>query len=146
MVSTLRLYLLRATYLMVFVFLTTQIWPAIFFHTKPWSLMHGVACCLLAAMAPLMALGLRYPVKMVPILLFELTWKSIWLFAMGLPLWSAHRVDPDTFETIKACAMGVILFPLVIPWRYVFATYVKAPGDRWGIGEMRQLRQKEGAA
>jgi hypothetical protein len=146
MVSTFRLYLLRATYLMVFVFLTTQIWPAIFNHTKPWSLMHGVACCLLAAMAPLMALGLRYPVKMVPILMFELTWKSIWLIAIGLPLWTAHHVDADTLETIKACGMGVILFPIVIPWRYVFEMYLKAPGDRWGFGDVRLLRRREGAA
>jgi len=26
--------------------------------------------------------------------------------------------------------MGVI-FPLVIPWGYVWRHYVKAPGDRW---------------
>lgn len=27
--------------------------------------------------------------------------------------------------------MGVIV-PVVIPWSYVFANYVKKPGDRWG--------------
>jgi hypothetical protein len=30
-----------------------------------------------------------------------------------------------------ACLMGVVLFPLVIPWRYVLANRVKAPADRW---------------
>jgi hypothetical protein len=32
---------------------------------------------------------------------------------------------------MKACLMGVVLFPLVIPWGYVLANYVKAPADRW---------------
>jgi len=26
--------------------------------------------------------------------------------------------------------MGIIV-PLILPWRYVFANYVKKPGDRW---------------
>ncbi len=130
MVSTFRLYLLRAAYLMVSVFLVTQIWPLLFHH-RPWSLMHGVAVCLLAAMAPLMLLGLRYPLKMLPILLFELTWKSIWLAAIGLPLWSAGHVDADTWETIKACLMGAVIFPIAIPWPYVFANYLTPRGDRW---------------
>jgi len=130
MVSTFRLYLLRATYLMISVFLVTQIWPLLFHH-RPWSLMHGVAVSLLAAMAPLMLLGLRYPLKMLPILLFEFFWKTIWVVAIGLPLWSAGHVDADTFETIKACGMGVVICPIVIPWGYVFANYVKPRGDRW---------------
>jgi hypothetical protein len=145
MVSTFRLYLLRATYLMIFVFLTTSIWPAILHHTKPWSLMHGVACCLLAAMAPLVLLGLRYPLKMLPILFFELLWKSIWLVALGLPLWTSHQVDPDTYETMKACLFGVILFPIVIPWPYVFANFLKTPGDRWGRARNRDFQPQPSA-
>jgi hypothetical protein len=130
-VSLFRLYLMRATYLMIFVFLTTSIWPLIIHHAKPWSLMHGVACCMLAAMAPLMGLGIRSPLQMLPILLYELFWKSIWLIAIALPLWLAHQIDPDTAETVKACLFGVVIVPLVIPWPYVFANYIKRPGDRW---------------
>jgi hypothetical protein len=130
MISTFRLYLLRATYLMISLFLVTQIWPLLFHH-RPWSLMHGVAVSLLAAMAPLMLLGLRYPLKMLPILLFEFFWKTIWVVAIGLPLWSTGQVDADTFETIKACGMGVVICPIVIPWGYVFANYLKPQGDRW---------------
>jgi len=130
-VSTFRLYVLRATYLLIVVGLGATIWPGIIHHAKPWSLMHGVACCLLGAVAVLAALGLRYPLKMLPLLFFELTWKTIWLLAIALPLWSAHRIDPDTMETVRDCAMGLVIFPLAIPWPYVFANFVKAPGDRW---------------
>jgi len=130
-VSTLRLYLLRVAYLMITVFLLTQIWPALVLHKPITGMMHGVARCLLAAMAPLMALGIRYPVKMLPILLFELFWKAIWVIAFGLPLRSAHQFDADSAETMKACVFGVILCLIVIPWPYVFRRYVTARGERW---------------
>ena len=74
-----------------------------------------------AAMTALMALGVRYPLRMLPLLLFELSWKAIWLVAIALPLWSAHQLDADTMDTVKACLMGVVLCPIVIPsplsWR-----------------------------
>ena len=129
-VSTFRLYLMRALYLLIFVGLGSEIWP-LMIHHKPWDLMHGVACSLLAALSALMALGIRYPLQMLPLLLYELLWKAIWLAAVALPLWSAHQLDPDTMETVKACLMGIVLCPIVIPWPYVLANYLKKPGDRW---------------
>jgi hypothetical protein len=87
---------------------------------------------LLGAVCLLAVLGIRYPLKMLPLLFFELLWKTIWVLAFGLPLWTAHQLDPDTLETLKATLMGVVLVPLVMPWGYAFAHYVKAPGDRWG--------------
>jgi len=108
-----------------------MIWPLMFNH-KPWDVMHGVAMSLLAALSALMALGIRYPVKMLPLLLFELLWKTIWVVAIGLPLWRANQLDAETMETFKACVMGVVLCPLVIPWGYVLRNYVMKPGDRWG--------------
>jgi len=129
-VSTFRLYLMRALYLLIFVGLGSEIWP-VMIHHRPWDLMHGVACSLLAALSALMALGIRYPLQMLPLLLYELLWKAIWLAAVALPLWSAHQLDPNTMETVKACLMGIVLCPIVIPWPYVLANYVKKPGDRW---------------
>ncbi len=85
---------------------------------------------MLAAIAVLAVLGIRYPLRMLPLLLFEVLWKSIWLIAIALPLWSAHQLDADTMETVKACVMGIVLVPIVIPWPYVLAQYVKKPGDR----------------
>jgi hypothetical protein len=129
-VSLLRLYALRATYLLIVVGLGIEIWPGIIHHAKPWELMQGVVNCVLAAVSALAVLGLRYPLLMLPLLLFELVWKSIWLVVVAVPLWSVHQMDADTWETATACLMGVI-FPIVIPWRYVFANYLMKPGDRW---------------
>ncbi|MFI4954029.1 MAG: hypothetical protein ACHP7M_12900 [Burkholderiales bacterium] len=107
-----------------------ETWPGIIHHAKPWTLMQGVVCCVLAAVSALAVLGLRYPLQMLPLLLFELVWKSIWLVVVALPLWSAHQMDAQTSETARACLMGVII-PIVIPWSYVFANYVTRRGDRW---------------
>jgi len=129
--STVRLNLLRAMYLLMLVGLALTIWPL--FLQPPTGVEHmkSVVRCVLLAVSLLAALGLRYPVKMLPLLLFELAWKAIWVAAFGLPLWLGHRLDADVAETMKATLMGVVLVPLVLPWGYVWRHYVKAPGDRW---------------
>jgi hypothetical protein len=67
---------------------------------------------------------------MLPLLFVEFAWKTVWVLAMGIPLWQSGQMDANAWETMKACLMGV-LFPLVIPWGYVWRHYVKAPSDRW---------------
>jgi hypothetical protein len=129
-VSTFRLYLMRATYLLMLVGLGVTIWPGIIHHTKA-SLQGGVVSSLLGAVALMAALGIRYPLQMLPVLLFELIWKSIWLIAYALPLWSADQLNASAWETVNACVMGIVVFPIVIPWPYVFANYVRKPADRW---------------
>jgi hypothetical protein len=129
-VSLLRLYALRAGYLLLVVGLGSEIWPAILHHAKPWDLMHGVADCMLGALTAAALLGLRYPLQMLPLLFFETLWKAIWLTVVALPLWSAGQLDADTAETARDCLVGIV-FPIIIPWSYVFANYVKKPGDRW---------------
>jgi hypothetical protein len=129
-VSVLRLYALRAAYLLIVVGLGIEVWPSIIHHEKPWELMQGVVKCVLAAVSLLAVLGLRYPLQMLPLLFFELLWKSIWLVVVALPLWSTHQMDADTWGTTTACLMGAI-FLIVIPWRYVFANYLMKPADRW---------------
>ncbi len=130
-VSTFRLYILRATYLLIVVGLGLVIWPGVIHHSNAWALRYGDTSSLLAGVSVLAVLGIRYPIKMLPLLLFELVWKSIWLIAIALPLWRADQIDPATWESVKACLMGVILVPIVAPWPYVWANYVKKPGDRW---------------
>jgi hypothetical protein len=129
-VSVVRLYALRAGYLLLVVGLGSQIWPAMIHHAKAWDLMQGVANSMLATMSALAVLGLRYPLRMLPLLFFELMWKAIWLIAIALPLWSAGHMDADTVATVQACLVAAI-FPVVIPWSYVATNYLKKPGDRW---------------
>ncbi len=129
-ISLFRLYLLRIAYLLLVVGLGSEIWPAILNSTKTWELMHGVVVCMLGALSLLALLGLRYPLQMLPLLFFELTWKAIWLLRVALPLWSARRMDADTTDTATQCLVAVV-FLVLIPWDYVFANYVKKPGNPW---------------
>jgi hypothetical protein len=129
-VSLFRLYTLRASYLVLAVGLGVYIWPVVIRHTNEFAAAEGVRFALLAGLGTTAVLGLRYPVQMLPLLLFELIWKAIYLIAFALPLWSAHQIDAAAAEDIRACLMVVIFIPL-IPWRYVFAHYVLKHGDRW---------------
>jgi hypothetical protein len=129
-VSLFRLYTLRAAYFVMAAGLGAVIWPSVIHHTNEFAAAHGIQCALLAGLGATAALGLRYPVQMLPVLLFELTWKAIYLVAFALPLWSAHQMNAAAAEDIKAVLMVVIFLPL-IPWRYVFVHYVLKRGDRW---------------
>ena len=129
-VSLPRLYALRVGYLILAVGLGIYIWPAVIHHTSESAIAHGVQIAMLAGLGLTAVLGLRYPVQMLPLLLFELIWKTIYLVAFALPLWSAHQITAAAAEDIKACLMVVIFLP-IIPWQYVFAHYILQHGDRW---------------
>jgi hypothetical protein len=125
--SMFRLYLMKLLYLLNFVMLGLQVWPPIINHVGAWDPVKGVAFSFWAALSALSGLGLRYPLKMLPLLLLQLLYKSIWVIAVALPLWSAFR----SIELTKVMAMGAVVDLIVIPWPYVLANYVKKPGDRW---------------
>jgi hypothetical protein len=133
-VSLLRLYLLRGLYLLIALGEGSQVWPVILQHSRPWDFWHGVSVSFLGALTLLALLGVRYPVKMLPLLMYEFTWKLIWVLAVWLPLALAHRVDADTAGNIFGIVMGVVLVPLVVPWGYLWRNYVIGPGDRWFRG------------
>ena len=76
-------------------------------------------------------LGLRYPLQMLPLLLFELLWKIIWVTASAMPMWLGPGLDEYASETLFACLMGVVLVPIVIPWGYVIRRYARSPGEPW---------------
>jgi hypothetical protein len=92
--------------------------------------MEAVLTCLLTAMSLLAFLGLRYPVRMLPILLFEVLWKVIWIAAVALPHLGADDIDTATREVLVNCSLVVIIIA-VIPWRYVWERYIRAPADAW---------------
>jgi hypothetical protein len=130
-VSVLRLYVLRATYLLVVVGVGTMIWPLLLDSPETAEHFRGVTWCLLSTVALLALLGLRYPLKMLPLLFFELIWKATWLIAIGLPLRSTGQLAGAFSETWFANVVGLVIFPLAIPWGYVLRRFIREPGDRW---------------
>jgi hypothetical protein len=129
--SPFRLYLLRAMYLLMAVGLALNIWPLMITESQQVEHMRGVVWSLLSGLSLMALLGVRYPVRMLPLLLFELTWKVIWVGVIGIPLWLQDRLTAGTAASLRDCLVGVVLCAIVIPWGYVLANYVKAPGDAW---------------
>lgn len=125
-----RLNVMRIGYFVMGVGFAVTHWPLLFNRTTPWSLFEGITTYLLVAMGLLALLGLRYPVKMLPILLFESAWKLLWLAAVALPLDRSDRMDSAAMGTTVAL-LWVVIILAVIPWRHVLAQYVVAKGDPW---------------
>jgi hypothetical protein len=126
-VSLVRLYVLRAMYLVLAIGLGAMIVPEIVSHPLA---SRGVIASLLGAVWLLAFLGLRYPLEMLPLLMFELAWKLIWMIAYGLPQWSTGVRPPTFAEDSFNIGWGLVLL-LVIPWPYVWRHYAKRPGARW---------------
>jgi len=147
-VSTFRLYLLRALYVFMVVGLAIfKMAPAIL-RPENLSPQDSVVISVLGAFALLAVVGIRYPIKMLPLLSFEFVWKAIWVLAFGLPLLLSGHLDPNVSfggtETLVNCLLGVVLVPIVVPWGYVFKHYVRAPGDRWGSKQVTSSATGDG--
>jgi hypothetical protein len=127
-VSLGRLYIMRALYLLLVIGGGIQFLPQLIGH-EPTA--RGVIPSMLGAMWVLACFGLRYPLQMLPILLFELLWKTIWLVDYGLPQWKAGVHTPVFKDDFNSIAIFPVILILVIPWGYVFRHYVKKPGERW---------------
>ena len=96
-VSLTRLYVLRATYLLLIVGLGSFIVPQLLSHEP---LARGVIPSLLGAVWLLAFIGLRYPLQMLPLLMFEFAWKTVWLLDFGLS--NGRRVTrPPRFARIQ---------------------------------------------
>jgi len=129
-VSLSRLYLLRAMYLFVVVGLGVFAVPSILRHAGQRNLADGIIDAMLLAFWLLSMLGLRYPLRMLPVLLWELVWKVLWFGMAAWPAWRAGTMDADMTENAINCSL-VVLLPLVLPWGYLVRHYLRAPGDPW---------------
>lgn len=123
-----RLHLLRAAYLL---FIVPAFWGPLPHLVHPDLSGRGMITCMLGGMFVIALLGLRQPLRMLPFLLFEFVWKTIWAIDFGLPKWLAGVADPQFREDIWLIGGGPLLFGLVIPWGHVWRRYLKPPAERW---------------
>jgi hypothetical protein len=127
--SLTRLYAMRAGYALMAFGLMLVKWPLLpNAHTMP--LYEGVSLMLLTAMSLLALLGLRHPVKLLPVLLFETIWKLLWLCAVALP----EALTGGLSDRMSAVAFNCSLVVFIIaamPWKYMWAQYWRSNGDRW---------------
>jgi hypothetical protein len=77
-------------------------------------------------------IGVRHPLRMLPIFIFEFVWKTIWLLAFGLPKWISGIGSPRLSQDM----MGIGIVPLslallLMPWGHIWRRYVGQPAERW---------------
>ncbi len=127
--SLTRLHLMRAGYLFMGVGLVLVKWPLLpEAHSLP--LYEGATLCLLTAMSLLAFVGLRHPVALLPVLLFETAWKLLWLGLVALPRAASGDFGAATADLAVSCSLVVVILA-VVPWGYVWRTYLRTSGDRW---------------
>jgi len=127
-IATWRLHLLRAVYLLMALGAGYLNWSQIIDPAQSWALMEGVVVTMLAAMSALALLGLRHPLRMLPLMFWEIAWKLIWLARVALPAWQNDAMTPGIAANIVATGMVVIIIA-VVPWDHVWRVYVKGPAS-----------------
>ena len=131
-ISLLRLYVMRAFFVLLFLERGYRALPALIAPTVPLGVWDGVAYSFWGALALLALVGVRYPLQMVPVLLIFLLYKILWLAGVALPRWSAGApFDARMTQFTWAMALGAAIDLLIIPWGFVFRNYISMPGDRW---------------
>lgn len=127
-VSLVRLYVIRATALAGAIALGADNLPALIW---PDPVGRGMITAILGGLWVMTLTAIRYPLKMVPILLFEFVWKLIWLLRFGLPQWLAGAGSPRLGQDLLDIGLFPFVLLLVIPWGYVWRHYVREPAERW---------------
>ncbi|SHG23391.1 hypothetical protein [Flagellimonas flava] len=120
-----RLWLMRGLYFLTFIGLAYETWEYLLFPTEPLDYLSGVAFSFWAAYATLMGIGIRYPLKMLPLIFLQLAYKAIWALTVYPPMKAAETLTPAGESFYSICITAVIIDILVIPWGYVFQAYIK---------------------
>jgi hypothetical protein len=136
-VSRVRLYVLRATCVLFFAAGPFIALPDVI---HPDATSRGLMSSLVAGFWVMSILGLRDPLRIMPIFLFEFAWKTIWLLAFGLPRWSSGVNAPHLRQDLWEIGAFPFLLALIIPWGYVWRRYVRplALGDSEDAAAGRQ--------
>lgn len=124
-VSRVHLVILRTVYCLLALGAGSLSWARLIDSGATFELMDGFAACMLASFSALCLVGIRRPLRMLPILFWEILWKIIWLARIALPAWRVGRIDAALMSNVIACAIVVVVIA-VVPWRYAWATYMVA--------------------
>lgn len=126
---TFRLNIMRGGYLLMAVGLMIVKWPLLL-QASSMPAIEGAQVCILTALSLFALLGLRYPIGMLPILVFESIWKVLWLAIVALPHLIANDMNAATEELLFSI-LFVIPILAVTPWDFVWKRFVSSRGERW---------------
>lgn len=123
-VRPINIYLLRLLFLLIVVFVASDSWSAILKHKGQWDHVRAAAVCMWAAYSVLSIFGLINPLKWLPIVMFDIVYKIIWLVIVAYPLWSTNQLAGSPAEEMTYAFAWVILPIVAMPWAYAFRIYI----------------------
>jgi hypothetical protein len=126
-VRPINIYLLRLIYLLMLVFVGSDSWRSILTHQGPWDPVRAVAVCVWASYSTLSLLGLIHPLRMLPIMIFMIGYKLLWLIVVAYPLWRANALAGSPAEEMTYVFLWLPLPIIAVPWKYVLRNYVMWP-------------------
>ncbi|AOT09514.1 hypothetical protein [Pseudoalteromonas luteoviolacea] len=95
-----------------------------------WSRWRGLGHSMLFALALFAIGGVFRPLTFLPIMLYEIVWKLVWLIVVALPPFLAGQDVPNIVNA-KASIIGIVVLIVLIPWRYVWWKYFSQPIEPW---------------
>ena len=132
-VRPINIYLLRLFYFLMAFFVATDSWRAIITHEGPWDRFRAMSVCVWAAYATLGVFGLIHPLKWLPIMIFMIFYKSLWLIIVAYPLWREGELAGSPAGEMTGAFLGVPVAMLAVPWKYVFENYIYKPKKNMGV-------------
>ncbi len=133
-VRPINIVLLRIVYLLMCSMMAVTAWSSILDHQGAWEPYRAMATCVWAAYGTLSLLGLLQPLRMLPIVLFMLFYKSLWLAVVAYPLWRSGALAGSSAEELTYIFLAAPVFALTVPWGYVVRRFVflqnRAPDAR----------------
>ncbi len=88
-------------------------------------LMYGVGASIWLTFGLISILAIREPMKYVPILLFQFTYKCIWFIGVLIPAALVGQIQMSGIFMIVTFAIFVICDIIVIPWNTIFKKGIK---------------------
>jgi len=116
---------MRGLFFLNFISLAFDNWGTILFPDSQMDTLTGVTISFWAGFSLLNLLGVRFPLKFVPILMLQLLYKSAWIIGTYLPAKNSGVLDEDLTSFLWVCVAGIVLNLLVIPWKFVYHEYLK---------------------
>lgn len=118
-----RIWGLRIIFAAMVIVLGSKQWSHILAGTSDWPAWEGLGRTMLATLATLAVIGVFRPLKVLLLMIYEMSWKILWLMAIALPAWLDGRTVPSIVNVTATC-IGMAILTILIPWHFVWSHYI----------------------
>lgn len=122
-VRPINIYVLRLFFAMMCFMMGFTAWTHLITHKGEWEPMNAVTWCVWAAYSALSLFGIYNTLKMLPIILFMVLYKGLWLIVVAYPLWKTNTLRGSS-EELASIFIWIVIPLIFIPWKYVFRNFI----------------------